>query len=95
MSRRIRKNPQEMAFYAGLTIPTDKAEDAVRAVRGNTKTMKMEPIASQLATAPPRLSVVVPCYNEQAVLDMLETRLTAACAAEMGDDFEIVRRTAR
>ncbi|WP_395329107.1 glycosyltransferase family 2 protein [Novosphingobium sp. BL-8H] len=52
--------------------------------------MKMEPIAAQLATAPPRLSVVVPCYNEQAVLDMLEKRLTAACVAQMGDDFEIV-----
>lgn len=52
--------------------------------------MKMEPIVSQLATAPPRLSVVVPCYNEQSVLDMLDARLTAACAAEMGDDFEIV-----
>ncbi|TCM17105.1 dolichol-phosphate mannosyltransferase [Novosphingobium sp. PhB165] len=52
--------------------------------------MKMEPIASQLATAPPRLSVVVPCYNEEAVLDMLEARLSAACAAQMGDDFEIV-----
>lgn len=37
-----------------------------------------------------RLSVVVPCYNEEAVLPELWRRLTAACADVAGDSFEII-----
>lgn len=36
------------------------------------------------------LSAVVPCYNEEKVLAELHDRLTAACRACMGDDYEIV-----
>lgn len=39
---------------------------------------------------PPRLSVVVPCYNEEAVLEQTHRRLTAACRVSAGDDYEIV-----
>jgi glycosyltransferase involved in cell wall biosynthesis len=38
----------------------------------------------------PALSVVVPCYNEAACLDILHTRITGAARAAAGDDYEIV-----
>lgn len=38
----------------------------------------------------PRLSVVVPCFNEEAVLEELRGRLVPACEAAAGSDFEIV-----
>lgn len=42
------------------------------------------------AAARPRLSVVVPCFNEEAVLPELRRRLTAACEREVGHSYEIV-----
>ncbi len=48
-------------------------------------------IAAVTATKPTcRLSVVVPCYNEAKVLHELYRRLTAACSAAVGEDYEIV-----
>ena len=38
----------------------------------------------------PRLSVVVPCYNEEACLDVLYRRVVAAARASVGEDFELV-----
>ncbi|HEU0045599.1 glycosyltransferase family 2 protein [Sphingomonas sp.] len=38
----------------------------------------------------PALSVVIPCYNEAACLDMLHARVAAAARAAVGDDHEIV-----
>jgi dolichol-phosphate mannosyltransferase len=38
----------------------------------------------------PALSVVVPCYNEAACLDVLHARVSAAARAVVGDDHEIV-----
>jgi dolichol-phosphate mannosyltransferase len=38
----------------------------------------------------PALSVVVPCYNEEESLGQLVQRVTAACTACIGDDFELV-----
>lgn len=38
----------------------------------------------------PQLSIVVPCYNEEACLDALHRRLTAAATAVVGADYEIV-----
>ncbi|RZM20000.1 MAG: glycosyltransferase, partial [Sphingomonas sp.] len=38
----------------------------------------------------PALSVVIPCYNEAACLDLLHGRVSAAAAQAVGDDFEIV-----
>ncbi|MGN5375949.1 glycosyltransferase family 2 protein [Sphingomonas hankookensis] len=38
----------------------------------------------------PALSVVVPCYNEAACLDVLHARISAAAKAVVGDDHEIV-----
>lgn len=52
--------------------------------------MKMEPILPFAERTCPRLSVVVPCYNEEAVLVMLEARLAAACRDQVGEDYEIV-----
>ena len=52
--------------------------------------MKMGPIKPFAEQACPSLSVVVPCYNEEAVLEMLETRLSAACAHLFADDYEII-----
>jgi glycosyltransferase involved in cell wall biosynthesis len=36
------------------------------------------------------LSVTIPCYNEEAGLSELYRRVTAACRAVMGDDYEII-----
>lgn len=38
----------------------------------------------------PALSVVVPCYNEEANLDVLHARVSAAARAAVGEDYEIV-----
>lgn len=38
----------------------------------------------------PRLSVVIPCYNEEACLDALHARVGAAAQAAVGDSYEIV-----
>ncbi|MEN3745637.1 glycosyltransferase family 2 protein [Sphingomonas sp. HF-S3] len=38
----------------------------------------------------PRLSVVIPCYNEEACLEMLHSRVSAAARDAVGEDFEIV-----
>jgi len=37
-----------------------------------------------------QLSIVVPCYNEEACLDLLHRRLSAAALAAVGQDYEIV-----
>jgi len=37
-----------------------------------------------------KVSVAVPCYNEEASLPQLHRRLTAACVEVAGDDYEIV-----
>ncbi|HYE28518.1 MAG TPA: glycosyltransferase family 2 protein [Allosphingosinicella sp.] len=39
---------------------------------------------------PPALSIVVPCYNEEACLAELHARLSAAARAAAGEDYEIV-----
>jgi dolichol-phosphate mannosyltransferase len=38
----------------------------------------------------PKLSVVVPCYNEEGCLDMLHARISAAARDVVGEDYEIV-----
>lgn len=38
----------------------------------------------------PKLSVVIPCYNEEACLEALHTRVSAAAKTAAGDDYEIV-----
>lgn len=38
----------------------------------------------------PKLSVVVPCYNEEACLEMLHARISAAARAAVGEEYEIV-----
>ena len=38
----------------------------------------------------PALSIVVPCYNEEANLDTLHARVSAAALAAVGADYEIV-----
>lgn len=40
--------------------------------------------------ARPRLSAVVPCFDEEQSLIALFERLTQACAAAVGDDYEVV-----
>jgi dolichol-phosphate mannosyltransferase len=37
-----------------------------------------------------KLSVIVPCFNEEAVLPALRARLVAACQAAAGESFEIL-----
>lgn len=38
----------------------------------------------------PALSIVVPCYNEAACLDILHAQVSAAARAAVGEDFEIL-----
>lgn len=38
----------------------------------------------------PRLSVVVPCYNEELVIEEFVSRTVAACKSVVGESFEIV-----
>lgn len=38
----------------------------------------------------PKLSVVIPCYNEEACLEMLHARVSAAAKAVVGESYEIV-----
>jgi len=38
----------------------------------------------------PRLSVVIPCYNEEACLPLLHARVSAAARSAVGENFEIV-----
>jgi glycosyltransferase involved in cell wall biosynthesis len=38
----------------------------------------------------PKLSVVIPCYNEEACLEMLHARVSGAARAAVGESYEIV-----
>lgn len=38
----------------------------------------------------PKLSVVIPCYNEEACLELLHARVSAAARSAVGEDYEIV-----
>src|SRR5258708_22222329 len=39
---------------------------------------------------PPKLSVVIPCYNEEAVIQELHRRVTRTCRSLVGDSYELV-----
>jgi len=54
------------------------------------ETVTLTEIAASTRGAVPRLSVVAPCFDEEAVLEEAMRRLTAACVAATGDDYEIV-----
>lgn len=41
-------------------------------------------------TGPVRLSVAIPCYNEEKGLAELHRRVTATCVEVIGDDYEII-----
>jgi glycosyltransferase involved in cell wall biosynthesis len=47
-------------------------------------------VANSTADAPPKLSVVVPCFNEAEGLRELHSRLTNACGQVVGNSYEIV-----
>ncbi len=51
-----------------------------------------DPMTSARPIAPPmlKLSAVVPCYDEEEVLPEIYDRLSKACRACLGDDYEIV-----
>ena len=54
--------------------------------------MVVHPFVSSSPVAGPacRLSVVVPCYNEEESVGELHRRLTAVCQASVGESYEIV-----
>ena len=45
---------------------------------------------ASLINTPPNLSVVVPCYNEEASLPGFMDRMEAACSAHAGGSYEII-----
>jgi dolichol-phosphate mannosyltransferase len=50
-----------------------------------------EPLHLQVTLgAPPALSIVAPCYNEQACLPEFHRQVTDAARAAVGDDYEII-----
>ena len=62
-----------------------REEDALRLVR------MVEAVTPQPAPEPrPAVSVVVPCYNEEAALPLFVARMTAACEAAAGASYELV-----
>src|ERR1700742_776169 len=48
------------------------------------------PPVTPVADRSPRLSVVIPCYDEAAGMTELYRRVTAACRETVGEDHEIV-----
>ncbi len=48
------------------------------------------PSRSLPMTPSPRLSIVAPCYDEEDSLPQFVARMTAACAAAVGGDYEII-----
>ena len=40
--------------------------------------------------APLKLSVVVPCYNEELVIRELHRRVTTVCCSLVGDSYEVL-----
>jgi polyisoprenyl-phosphate glycosyltransferase len=50
----------------------------------------LPPMPAAFGRRAPRLSVVVPAYNEEEVIAETHRRLRAACTAVVGEDFEIV-----
>jgi dolichol-phosphate mannosyltransferase len=53
--------------------------------------MSPEPF-SRVASGPGRvrLSVAIPCYNEEGNLHELHQRVSAVCRDEVGEDYEII-----
>jgi dolichol-phosphate mannosyltransferase len=47
-------------------------------------------MSSQTLAADPRLSIVVPCYNEEVCLDELYRRISTAAREAVGEDYQIV-----
>jgi len=60
--------------------PRNNADDAPR--RGGYD--------GRMPATSPALSIVIPCYNEAACLDILHARVSAAARAAVGDDYEVV-----
>lgn len=55
--------------------------------------LKLEKAAIGMGSTPrsrPKLTVVTPCYNEEAVLRELHRRVTAVCRHMVGEDYELV-----
>lgn len=52
--------------------------------------MSIAPVVNAQSKLCPNLSIVVPCYNEEAVIDELCGRLKAACEAACETNYEIV-----
>ncbi|WP_294358258.1 glycosyltransferase family 2 protein [uncultured Sphingomonas sp.] len=48
------------------------------------------PLANHAVARRPAISVVIPCYNEEATLPLLHARVSAAVRGVVGDDHEIV-----
>lgn len=64
----VRKDPVEKGFFV---VPTDPA-----ASRSDSNPGPAGPLPDAPETGPARLSIVVPCYNEQEVIDETHRRLS-------------------
>lgn len=72
-----------LSWKNGVPFPIDAAR-----MPNDAALPSSNPDAGDLPTL--RLSVVVPCFNEEAVLDETHRRLSAACRAVVGNRYEIV-----
>src|ERR1700730_1961272 len=50
-------------------------------------------VADQADEARLALSIVAPCYNEAPVLREFHGRVSSACRGEVGEEYEVVRRS--
>src|SRR5580704_435128 len=69
-----------------LTLPVRDATPETLATAGRRRWM---PVVLD-ARVSPRLSIVAPCYNEEAGLEEFYRRMTAAAQAAAGSDYEFV-----
>jgi len=84
-------------FCADLRLPRWGAPLMARGLRNNATcfvTLAQDHIGPiggvPLVAGAPGLSVVIPCYNEAAVIDELVSRVRAVCEAQFHADHEIV-----
>ncbi len=71
----------------------DGGREPIRWLAGSGATTFAWPDAAVLAPTldlPPRLSIVAPCYNEQACLGEFHCQVSAAAREAVGEDYELI-----
>jgi glycosyltransferase involved in cell wall biosynthesis len=67
-----------------------RARESLQAAIGSVGSVAVDPAGSALDSGRRLLSVVIPCYNEEEVIEATMTRLKAFCADLRGLDVELI-----